>query len=59
MFTKHWSAIVHASKLLLPKLLQRNKEVKPYSHKVIKYRDTISLVYYKDHTQWRGSLNYN
>jgi hypothetical protein len=29
--------------------LQKNKEAKPYRHKVIKYWDVISLVYCKDH----------
>jgi hypothetical protein len=34
---------------LLPKPPAENKEAKPCRHKVIKYWDTISLVYYKDH----------
>jgi hypothetical protein len=37
------------SKYCCQNLLQRNKEAKPYRHKVIKYRDIISLVYCKDH----------
>jgi hypothetical protein len=37
------------SKYCCQNLLQRNKEVKPYRHKVIKYWDTISLVYCMDH----------
>jgi hypothetical protein len=34
---------------LLPKPPTENKDAKPYRHKVIKYWDTISLVYCKDH----------